>query len=397
MRKDVGMDMILTDEQELLLESLDELMERYGTEDYFKECDEKHEWPQEFTDALLENGFQMLGVDEKFGGTPVDVTTLMLVAERVCKNGAPIYVYGNLCSLKDMTEFGSPEQQEQCFAEVMAGKPGFVLGFTEPGAGSDSSSLATTFKRRDGKVYLNGSKSFMTNAFNSKYMLCVARNADDDPNDKANRSKFSMWWVQLHDDEGNLMPGITMEPLEKIGWNMGNTCEMSLNDVELEEKDLVGVEGQGFMQAMVNFEVERVLACAQSLGAAECVYEDAVRYATQRIQFGKPIGNNQLIQEHITNMYIMIENMRNWVFKCASMIDRGESVMVDSACAKLYCGRAAFEVCDLALQIMGGIGYTKDSRISRIWRDQRVYRIGAGTDEIMLHIAGRALQKPFKN
>ena len=139
----------------------------------------------------------MLGVDEKFGGTPVDVTTLMLVSERICKNGAPIYVYGNLCALKDMTEYGTPEQQEQCFAEVMAGKPGFVLGFTEPGAGSDSSSLASTYQRRDGKVYLNGSKSFMTNAVNSKYMLCVARDADDDPEDRANRSRFSMWWVPL--------------------------------------------------------------------------------------------------------------------------------------------------------------------------------------------------------
>ena len=116
------MDFSLTDEQQLLLDSVDELMERYGTEQYFKECDEKHVWPQEFTDALLENGFQMLGVDEKFGGTPVDVTTLMLVSERICKNGAPIYVYGNLCALKDMTEYGTPEQQEQCFAEVMAGK-----------------------------------------------------------------------------------------------------------------------------------------------------------------------------------------------------------------------------------------------------------------------------------
>ena len=104
------MDFSLTDEQQLLLESLDELMERSCTEQYMKECDEKHEWPHEFTDALLENGFQMLGVDEKFGGTPVDVTTLMLVAERVCKNGAPIYVYGNLCALKDMIEYGTPEQ-----------------------------------------------------------------------------------------------------------------------------------------------------------------------------------------------------------------------------------------------------------------------------------------------
>ena len=267
------MDFALTEEQELLLESIDELMERYGTEQYFKECDEKHEWPTEFTDALLENGFQMLGVDEKFGGTPVDVTTLMLVSERICKNGAPIYVYGNLCALKDMTEYGSAEQQEQCFAEVMAGRPGFVLGFTEPGAGSDSSSLASTYERRDGKVYLNGNKSFMTNAVNSKYMLCVARNAADDPTLRENRSKFSMWWVPLRDDEGNLTPGISIEPLEKIGWNMGNTCELHMEDVVLEEKDLVGVEGNGFMQAMVNFEVERLIACAQSLGAAECAHD----------------------------------------------------------------------------------------------------------------------------
>ena len=220
------MDFKLTEEQELLLESVDELMERYGTEQYFKECDEKHEWPKEFTDALLENGFQMLGVDEKFGGTPVDVQTLMLVSERICKNGAPIYVYGNLCALKDMTEYGTPEQQEQCFAEVMAGNPGFVLGFTEPGAGSDSSSLASTYTRRDGKVYLNGNKSFMTNAVNSKYMLCVARNADDDPEDKANRTKFSMWWVPLRDEEGNLTPGISIEPLEESAgtWATPASC-----------------------------------------------------------------------------------------------------------------------------------------------------------------------------
>lgn len=383
------MDFSLTDEQQLLLESLDELMERYCTEAYLKKCDEAHEWPQEFTDALMENGFGLLGIPEEYGGTPVDTTTLMLVSERICKNGAPIYVYGSVCSLVDMIEYGSEEQKAQCFEEVAAGRPGFVLGFTEPGAGSDSSALASTYQRRDGKVYLNGNKSFMTNACNSKYMLCVARNADDDPDDPKNRSRFSMWWVPMDS------PGITVEPLEKIGWNMGNTCELHMENVELEEKDLVGVEGNGFMQAMVNFEVERLLACAQSLGAAECAFEDAVLYATQRIQFGKPIGKNQLIQEHITNMYAKIETMRGLVYKCAWMIDQGQSVQIDSAVCKLYCARAAWEVIDTALQVMGGIGYTKACRISRLWRDQRVYRIGAGTDEIMIHIAGRAIQKKF--
>jgi alkylation response protein AidB-like acyl-CoA dehydrogenase len=387
----------LTDEQQLLLEAVDDVCERYGSEQYFKECDEAHVWPKEFTDALLENGFQSLGLPEEYGGTSVDVQTLMLVAERMCKNGVPIYVYGNLCSLKDMTEYGSEQQKKECFDEVAKGNPGFVLGFTEPGAGSDSSSLASTYERRDGKVYLNGNKSFMTNSNNAKYMLCVARNAADDASLKENRSKFSMWWVRLHNDDGSVAQGITIELLEKIGWNMGNTCELHMDNVELEESDLVGTEGNGFMQAMVNFEVERLLACAQSLGAAECAFEDATRYATQRIQFGRPIGKNQLIQEHITNMYMEIENMRNWVYKTAWEIDNDIPVQIDSAVAKLYCGRAAFRVIDTALQIMGGIGYTKDCRISRLWRDQRVYRIGAGTDEIMIHIAGRAIQKLYKD
>lgn len=384
------MDFNLTEEQELLLDSLDELMERHCTEDYMRQCDEKHEWPTEFTDALMENGFGLLGVPEEFGGTPVDTLTLMLVSERVCKNGAPIYVYGSACSLVDMIEFGSEEQKEECFEEVMAGRPGFVLGFTEPQAGSDSSALATTFKRKDGKVYLNGHKSFMTNALNSKYMLCLARNADDDPADPSKRTSFSMWWFPMD------KPGVTIEPLSKIGWNMGNTCEVYLDNVEVEEKDLVGVEGNGFMQAMVNFEVERLLACAQSLGAAECAYEDAVKYATQRVQFGKPIGRNQLIQEHIVEMKMRIENMRAMVYKTAWEIDNDIPVQIDSALAKLYCGRSACEVIDTAMQVMGGIGYTDDCRISRLWRDQRVYRIGAGTDEIMIHIAGRAIQKQYK-
>lgn len=391
------MDFRKTEEQELLLESLDELMERHCSEAYLRECDEAHRWPKEFTDILMENGFGLLGLPEEYGGTPVDYTTLLMVIERMCENGLPPYVYGGQAlSLRDMIEFGSPEQQEQCFAEVKRGMPGFVLGFTEPGAGSDSSALATTFTRRDGKVYINGSKSFMTNAINSRYVLCLARNAEEDPTDKANRSKVTMWWMPIKDENGNPTPGVTIEPLDKIGWNMGNTCEMHLKDVELEEKDLVGVEGNGFMQAMINFEVERLVMAASALGTAECAFNDAVRYATQREQFGKPIGQFQLIQEYITDMYSKIEAMRYMLYHCAWEVDNGIPVQIDSAIVKRFCARAAFEVCDLAMQIMGGIGYTNDCRISRLWKDIRVYRIGGGTDEIMVHIAGRAIQKKFK-
>ncbi len=383
------MDFRLTEEQELLLESLREVMARSCTEEYMKECNAKGEYPQAFVDAFTEAGFGMLGVPEEYGGTPVDTVTLMLVAEEICKNGGPHFVFGQALSIADMLEFGNEEQKQQCMEEIMAGRVGFVLGFTEPQAGSDSSSLATTFKRKDGKVYINGHKTFMSNAARAKYMLCLARNADEAP-DATKKNAFSMWWMPMN------APGVKVERLEKIGWHMMDTCEVYMEDVELEEKDLVGVEGNGFMQAMINFEVERLLIAANCLGWAECAFEDAARYANQRVQFGKPIGANQLIQEKITMMQLKIENMRNLIYKTAWEIDNKIPVQIDSALTKLYCARSVNEVVDDAMQIMGGIGYTTDCRISRLWVDSRVHRIGGGTDEVMIHVAGRAILKKYR-
>ncbi len=383
------MDFRLTEEQELLLESLREVMARDCTEDYMKECNEKHEYPQKFVDALTEAGFGMLGVPEEYGGTPVDITTMMLVAQEICRLGGPHFVFGQALSIRDMLEFGSEEQKSQCMEEVMNGRVGFVLGFTEPQAGSDSSAIATAFTRKNGKVYINGHKSFMSNAVRAKYMLCMARNADEDP-DATKRNAFSMWWMPMD------APGVRVEQLSKIGWHMLDTCEVYLDNVELDEKDLVGTEGNGFMQAMINFEVERLIIAAECLGWAECAFEDAARYANQRIQFGKPIGATQLIQQKITNMKIKIENMRGLVYKTAWEIDNDIPVQIDSALAKLYCAQSSMEVIDDAMQIMGGIGYTTDCRISRLWVDARVHRIGGGTDEVMVHVAGRAILKQYK-
>ncbi|MCV2394280.1 acyl-CoA dehydrogenase [Actinotalea sp. M2MS4P-6] len=382
------MDFSLTDEQELLLESLRELLERSCSEEYMKECNEQHRYPEELVEALIESGFGMLGVPEEYGGTPVDTVTLMLVAEEICKQGGPHFVFGQALSIADMVEFGNDEQREQCMAEVMAGKPGFVLGFTEPQAGSDSSAIATTFTRRDGKVYINGHKTFMSNALRAKYMLCLARDAEA-AGDAGKKAAFTMWWVPMDS------PGVTVEPLSKIGWHMMDTCEVYLENVEIEEKDLVGVEGAGFMQLMANFEVERLLMAASMLGMAECAFGDAARYATQRVQFGRTIGSFQLIQEKITMMKLKIENMRNLVMRTAWKIDNGESVQVDSALAKLYCAQSCNEVIDDAMQILGGIGYTTDARVSRLWLDARVQRIGGGTDEVMIHIAGRTILKDY--
>ena len=378
------MDFKKTEEQELLLDSLKTVMERGNFEDYFKECDRNHEYPQKAVDALVEAGFTTLGIPEEFGGTPTDTLTQVMVAEEAHALGYPSLCWINFATeVDDILTFGNKEQQEKILGYALEGKKPFTLGFTEPQAGSDSAAMATTATKRDGKVYINGNKTFNTSADRAPYMLCVCRSGVNESPYK----DFSMYLFPMD------RPGVAIEKLDKIGNNMCGTYEVHLDDVECEESDLVGEECKGFYQLMKNFEVERLTICAANVGMARCSYDEALRYASQRMQFGKIIGSFQLVQEKLVDMRIKIENMQNLLYKTAWKKDNGESIMIDSSLVKRYTGQAAFEVIDDAMQIMGGIGYTHDCRISRLWRDQRVYRIMAGTEEIMVHTAGRALIK----
>lgn len=380
------MDFRMSEEQELLLEGLQELIAREGSEEYIRECDEKGLYPETLMKAMTDNGFGLLGVPEEYGGTPVDILTLMLVTEEFAKQGCPYYFMGRSIQIDDMMQFGSEEQKKITMEYAKKGEYAFCLGFTEPQSGSDSTAITATATRRNGKVYINGHKTFITGADRVPYMLCMTKDLEST---KSAYESCTLWWVPMN------APGVKTEPLKKLGWHMKNTCEVYLDNVELEEKDRVGKEGQGFKNLMHNYEVERLQMAAGALGQAECAYGDALLYANQRMQFGKTIGSFQLIQEKLVSMSIKIENMKNFVYKTAWQKDNGISIQISSAQAKLYCAQSAFEVIDDAMQILGGIGYA-DHRVARLWRDSRVNRIGGGTDQIMIHIAGRALLKQAK-
>ena len=378
------MDFSLTDEQQLLLESLRELMERGNYDNYFKECDAKGELPQKAIDAAVEAGFATLGIPEEFGGTPCDELTKFLVAEEAIALGWPSLCWVNQSlEVDDILSFGSPEQQKIICDLGLKGIKPFTLGFSEPQAGSDSAAATTTVKKKDGKLYVNGTKTFNTGANCSPYMLCVVRDFESENV----THDFSMYLLRMD------QPGVKMAKLDKIGNNMMHTYEVYLDDVEVSPDDLVGTKGEGFIQLMKNFDIERLMSCVYNVGMARCAYDQAAKHAASRIQFGKPIGSFQLIQEKITDMKIKIENMQNMCYKALWKRMNGQSISIDASLAKRYTGQAAFEVIDDAMQIMGGIGYCHDCTISRLWRDQRVYRIMAGTEEIMVHTAGRALVK----
>lgn len=378
------MDFSRTDEQELLLASIDEFFAQNPqfNEDYIRNAEE-HRLPlTEYNLAKIEAGLGLLGIPEEHGGVEVDLQTMVMVAERINEHGMPSGL-GQIMQIDDILAFGTELQQKEILSILAEGEMGFSLGLSEPGAGSDSNAIQTSYVRRDGKVIINGHKTFTTDGERAKYVLVMARDFSTDL--PANKSTTT-WLVPTN------APGVSVDKLHKVGHLTRTLNEMHFDDVEVDESALVGKEHEGFMVVMKNFEVERLVIAADALGMASCAYNDALRYATERIQFGKPIGQFQLIQELLVDMRIKVDNMRNMVYRAAWERDNGMSLRITSALAKRYCARTAFEVIDSAMQVLGGLGYT-EHRVARLWRDARMYRIGGGTDEVMVHIAGRALQK----
>ena len=382
------MDFKLTDEQELLAKSLTELLQREVPESLIAELDEKHEFPWKPWQVLADNGFLGLGISEKYGGTPADVTTQCLVCEILGKYAYPLgVIYGlGVITIRDIEQFASEEQKERVLSGFVRGDPPVALGISEPQAGSDAAGLKTSAVLVGDEWVINGQKIYCTLSNVAKYILLMTRN----PSSENAYKGMSMFLLPTD------AKGVRISPLSKVGWWSVPTCEVFLDDVHLPKSAMVGTENNGWMQLMANFEIERVALSASNLRAAEAALEDAATYANQRVQFGQPIGNFQMIQEKLVNMAIKVENMKNYVYKVAWMMDNKISVRYEHAMAKLYVTQASFEVLDDGMQIMGGLGYMMAHRMQRLWRDVRVMRIGGGTDEIMYNIAGPQIVKKYK-
>ena len=379
------MDFSWTEEQELLIQSLEELLQREAPESQMAELDEKHQFPHKAWQALADNGILGLGIPEEYGGTPADVMTMTLVCETLGRLAFPlgiIYALG-MITIRDILQFGSPEIKQRVLTGFVGGDPPVALGITEPQAGSDSANLRTTARFDGDDVVFNGQKMYCTLAGMTPYIMLMTRDRSiENPYEG-----ISMWLLPTE------TPGVRCNQMKKVGWWTIPSYEVYIENARVPKTNLIGEMNQGWPQLMANFEIERLALCAASLGAAEGAYEDAAAYATQREQFGQPIGKFQAVQHLITDMAVKIENMRNFVYKIAWMMDNQRPVRTEHALCKLYVARASCEVIDDAMQVLGGLGYTMEHRVQRLWRDIRLMRIGGGTDEIMYNIAGPQLLK----
>lgn len=382
------MDFSLTDEQQLMLENLREFCDRWVTEEKIRKWYEDRRVEPEVCRAYLDAGFGYMFLPEEYGGIPGDAVTLALVVEELMRcTGAtmPFMSYG--LAMYDLAEFGN-EEQVKAGMEVyqQTGEQCFSLALSEPCAGSDNQSMISTVHwNDDGTVTLNGTKTMVSHAETAPWIMFIGK--DEDPSHD-NRS-MSMFLVPKD------TPGITMAPLHKIGQTITNFDEVYFDNVVVSQDTLLGEKGNGFKQLMRNFELERIMLSAHSLGLAQAALEDATRYAAQRETFQQKLYKHQIIQQKLTDMEIKVQNMRNMLYRTAWEFDQGMSVRLDSALMKRYLSTTCTEVASDALQIFGGIGYTTESRIGRIWIDCRGDSFAGGTEEIMVHIAGRQIIKKY--
>src|SRR6266496_2016164 len=349
---------------------------------YVMEWDEAQHFPVELQPKLAELGLMGVLFPEEYGGAGmgyVEYATIIEELSRVDGSvGISVAAHNSLCS-NHIYKFGT-EQQKKKFLEPLArGEHLGAWGLTEPSAGSDASGTRSTAVRSEGGWIVNGSKNFITHAIHADTCVAVA------VTDRAERSKGISAFIF---EKG--MKGFSPSKKEnKLGLRASETASVVFEDCFVPDENRLGEEGMGFVNAMEILDGGRISIAALAVGIAQGAYESALRYSAERQQFGKPIREFQAIQFKLADMATQIDAARLLMYRAAWMKDHGKKTTKESSMAKLFASEISVRVCEEAIQIHGGYGYTKDYPAEKFWRDSKLCTIGEGTSEIQRIIIAR--------
>lgn len=357
------------------------------------------EWEQEeiFPAHQVFKGLGDLGLlgltkPEAYGGAGLDYSYSLMMAEtlgHIRCGGVPmaIGVQTDMCT-PALARFGSDALCEQFLAPAIAGDMVGCIGVSEPGAGSDVSGIKS-HARRDGDDYvISGQKMWITNSIQADWM-CMLVNTSEGP---VHKNK-SLVMVPLRDGpRGRLTKGVEVaQKLRKIGMNSSDTGLLFFDEVRVPQRYLLGQEGQGFVYQMQQFQEERLWASASGLLAMEDCIQQTIEWAQQRQMFGSTLIDQQWVQFKLAELQTEVEALRALTYRAAQMYMAGQDALQLASMAKLKAGRLTREVADTCLQFWGGMGFTWDNRVSRLYRDGRLGSIGGGADEVMLGIIGKTM------
>lgn len=342
--------------------------------------------------GLGDLGLLGLTKPEAYGGSGLDYSYSLMMAEtlgHIRCGGVPmaIGVQTDMCT-PALARFGSDALCEQFLAPAIAGDMVGCIGVSEPGAGSDVSGIKS-HARKDGDDYIiSGQKMWITNSIQADWM-CMLVNTGDGP---VHKNK-SLIMVPLRDGpRGKLTKGVEVaQKLRKIGMNSSDTGLLFFDEVRVPQRYLVGQEGQGFIYQMQQFQEERLWASASGLLAMEDCIQQTIEWAQQRQMFGSTLIDQQWVQFKLAELQTEVEALRALTYRAAQIYMAGQDALQLASMAKLKSGRLTREVADTCLQFWGGMGFTWDNRVSRLYRDGRLGSIGGGADEVMLGIIGKTM------
>jgi len=373
----------LTDEQQQVKRMVREFAEA-ELKPHVMEWDEIQYFPKELWPKLGELGLTGVIFPEEYGGAGMGYIEYATVIEELSRVdgsiGLSVAAHNSLCT-NHIYQYGSKEQRERFVTPLAQGKKVGSWGLTEPGSGSDASGLKTVARKTDGGWIINGAKNFITHGISGDTCVVLAFT------EREMRSRGVSAFIVERGTKG-FLPG---KKENKLGVRASETASIIFEDCFVPSENLLGERGRGFVNAMQILDGGRISIAALALGIAQGAYESALKYSKEREQFGKPIFEFQAIQFKLADMATQIDAARLLIYRAAWLKDNKKQTTKESAMAKLYASEIAVKVCEEAIQIHGGYGYTKDYPPEKYWRDSKLCTIGEGTSEVQRLVIARQL------
>ena len=348
------------------------------------EIDQTNEFPRDLWPRLGDLGLLGVTASEEYGGAGLGYLAHTVVMEEISRGSASVGLsYGahsNLC-VNQIFRNGNEEQKRRYLPSLITGEHVGALAMSEPEAGSDVVSMRLRAEKRSDRYVLNGSKMWITNGPDADTLVVYAKTDPD-----AGSRGITAFLVERG------FPGYTPSPkLDKLGMRGSNTSELVFEDCEVPEENVLGEEGRGVAVLMSGLDFERLVLTGGPLGIMQSCLEAVVPYVHQREQFGQPIGEFQLIQAKLADMYTSLSACQSYTYAVARAADQGRISRKDAAGCLLFSAERATEMTLQAIQTLGGNGYTNEFPVGRLLRDAKLYEIGAGTSEIRRMLIGREL------
>ena len=373
--------MYFTDAHEELRLQIRRFLEK-EVQPHLEEWEEKT-FPSSIFERLGELGFLGLRYPPEYGGQGGDYFSAVVLSEEMARIGSgglgmAVAVQTEMAT-PPVFRFGTEEQKRRWLVPAIRGEQIASIAITEPDAGSDVAGITTVARRFGNEFIVNGRKTFITNGARCHWALVVT---------KTDRERGHAGYNLFVIDKST--PGFSVtKTLQKLGMHSSDTAELLFEDCHVPAANLIGEEGEGFKNLMWELQGERMITAAGAIAGATKVFEYTMEYARNRQAFGQPIANFQVIKHRLVDMGTKIAAVQSFVYQTAKQWNDGEYPVREISQAKVLATQVACDVADEAIQILGGHGYMREFPVERAWRDARLARIGAGTDEIMKEIIAK--------